>query len=242
MFSPDGRTLAIWSDDEPLRLWELVSSQLRVEVAGHVGRVQSVAFSASGQLMATSSADTTALVWDLWALPLVGETGKEPDLDALWTALGSPDARAAHRAVARLQRTGARAVVALVDRLKPPKAPPVQKLIADLADNSFQVRERATVTLTAIAPLIQDLLAKAMAAASSEEVRRRLHRILDTLKTDDPIRGNGRLRSLRLLEALEGIATPEARQALEVLAHGTPGAELTTEALAALKRLGARGQ
>jgi len=241
-FSPDGRMLANYSDEEPLRLWELLSGKLRVEVTAHAGRVVSLAFSGDGRLMATASADTTALLWDLWALPLVGELAKKPDLETLWSDLASPDAKAAYRAIARWQQMGARAAVALATRLKPANMPPVQKLLADLGDDKFRVRERATVELAALAPGIQDDLAKALATTDSPEVRRRLQRILDTLRTDDPTRGNVRLRSLRVLEVLEGIATPEARQALEALARGTPGTEVTIEALAALKRMGPGGR
>ena len=46
------------------------------------------------------------------------------------------------------------------------------------------------------------------------------------------------LRSLRAIEALEHIETPEARDLLRKLAAGAPGARLTREAQAALDRLG----
>src|SRR5262249_34710983 len=54
------------------------------------------------------------------------------------------------------------------------------------------------------------------------------------------VRGVSRaeVRLLRALEALEGIATPEARALLEVLAKGDPEAVATVESRAALERLG----
>ncbi len=48
------------------------------------------------------------------------------------------------------------------------------------------------------------------------------------------------LRALRVVEVLEHIATPDARQVLEYLAKGTTTALLKREARAALARLGAR--
>jgi hypothetical protein len=47
-------------------------------------------------------------------------------------------------------------------------------------------------------------------------------------------------RALRCVEALEHIGSEGARQALEGLARGAPGAPLTLEAKAALRRLGGR--
>ena len=44
------------------------------------------------------------------------------------------------------------------------------------------------------------------------------------------------LRAFRAVEVLERIGTPEARQVLQALAAGAPGALLTTSAQAALKR------
>jgi hypothetical protein len=45
------------------------------------------------------------------------------------------------------------------------------------------------------------------------------------------------LRSLRAIEVLEHLATPEARQVLQKLAEGAPNVRLTREAKAALARL-----
>jgi hypothetical protein len=47
-----------------------------------------------------------------------------------------------------------------------------------------------------------------------------------------------RLRVLRSLEVLERIGSSEARQVIQILAGGAPGAQLTREAKAALRRLG----
>ena len=52
----------------------------------------------------------------------------------------------------------------------------------------------------------------------------------------------GRLRSLRILEVLEGIGTPEARKLLDGIAGGVPGGEVTFEAHAALERLASRSK
>jgi hypothetical protein len=46
------------------------------------------------------------------------------------------------------------------------------------------------------------------------------------------------LRSARVVEALEAIRTPAAKELLKTLAGGAPDARLTRDALAALKRSG----
>src|SRR5439155_25167468 len=119
-FSPDGRMLAIWTGDEPtVRCVEIASGQVRLETTGHLEMVLTVDFSAGGRHLATGGTDTTALLWDLCALALAGDTAKNVDLERLWSELAAPDARIAHRAVVQLQQLGPRAVTLLADRLKP---------------------------------------------------------------------------------------------------------------------------
>ena len=76
---------------------------------------------------------------------------------------------------------------------------------------------------------------KRLAKAESVEVRQRAQNFLDrfdsaTLKPD-------RLRQMRAVELLEGIATPAARDVLSELAKGAAEAPLSREAAAALERL-----
>jgi hypothetical protein len=59
-------------------------------------------------------------------------------------------------------------------------------------------------------------------------------------KLEGPVASAETLRSIRAVEALEHIATPEARDLLDRLAAGAPEARLTREAKAALERLGRR--
>jgi hypothetical protein len=81
-------------------------------------------------------------------------------------------------------------------------------------------------------------LRKALAAGPSAEVTRRLERLLLNLRSTEP--AGERLRTLRALQVVELMGTPEARQFLEALAKGEADAWLTGEARAALQRLDRR--
>jgi hypothetical protein len=115
------------------------------------------------------------------------------------------------------------------------------RLLADLDDDSFDVREKATAELKRAAESVEGAVRKEMARTKSEEVRHRLEDVL--AEVDRTVAAPGR-RALpsRALLVLEQAGTPEARQALEKLAAGAPGAWLTQEAKAALARLARRAE
>jgi sugar lactone lactonase YvrE len=239
-FSPDGRTLATLGDDKPVRLWEVSTGQLRLEIAGHRGDINCLAFSPDGRLLATGSRDKTVLLWDLRGLPLIQEKTKNSAFEQLWIDLASDDAKAALRVVCRLQGGGDKAVASLAERLKPGIGKVPQELIAQLDDEEFRVRERASRELFALGRDVEPALAKALLATTSAEVRARIRSIQERLNKGEG-KATSRLRSLRILEVLEDIGTPAARKLLEAVAGGAD-AEVTLEAQAALKRLAERSK
>jgi hypothetical protein len=179
------------------------------------------------------------LIWDVW--DAAGGARPKPSaarLEALWADLGSADARQGFRALRALAATPEPAVALLRDKLSStPQADPRQlaRLIEELDDDSFAVRERATEELERPGCEAEPALRKKLAQRPSPEVRRRIEAILTKLE-ERAVSGKS-LRLLRGLEALEGIGTPEARQALEKLAAGPADAWLTQEAKASLARL-----
>jgi WD40 repeat protein len=63
-FCPDGLPLASVSEDQTLKLWDMVTGQELLTLRGHTGPVFSVAFSPDGRLIGSSGDDRTVNVWD----------------------------------------------------------------------------------------------------------------------------------------------------------------------------------
>jgi hypothetical protein len=111
-------------------------------------------------------------------------------------------------------------------------------LLAKLDHDDFAVRQQATEDLAKLGRLAETALRRALDNQPSAEAQLRLKQLLAKL---DQKQQSGRapesLLTLRVVEVLEGMGTPEARQFLDTLAKGVPEAELTLEAKAALERL-----
>src|SRR5262249_26988208 len=111
------------------------------------------------------------------------------------------------------------------------------RLVADLDAEEFAVREKATEELEALGEAAMEACRKALQGNLSAESRRRLERVLSKQIREVGRPSPERLRLLRALEILERARTAVARQLLETLAQGAPGARLTREAQGALDRL-----
>jgi hypothetical protein len=235
-FSRDGRTLASGSYDSTARLWELATGKELARFTGHREWVWSVALSPDGRTLATAGKDGSALLWNVFP-PVKGP----PDLDGLWADLAGDDAPAAHRAVGALADVPGRSVPFLAARLQPVAAPGemdpkrTARLIEELDDDEFTVRERATQELEDLGSEVEAALRRALARDPSAEVQRRLEGLLEKLR--QPVVSPERRRLARALRVLEQAGTPEARRVLDRLARGHPAAWLTQEARDARDRL-----
>ncbi|MGB9181899.1 MAG: hypothetical protein WCB68_21900 [Pyrinomonadaceae bacterium] len=66
-FSPDGKHVVTWSQDNNARVWDWQTESGRRKpllLSGHRGRILDVSFNADGSLIVTASADRTARVWN----------------------------------------------------------------------------------------------------------------------------------------------------------------------------------
>jgi HEAT repeat protein len=243
VFSPDGRLIASIADEDTVRLWEVATGKEVARLAGHRGRVESLAFSPDGKTLVSGSADTTLLFWDLASVvPQRKRTSEKlgPErLRGLWGDLASPEAAPAYRAI--------RALLAHPDEAAPflhqclpknngdrPEPRVVARLIGDLDNDSFDVREKASAELALLGDRARPALQKALEGEFSPETRRRLTQLVE--KLEGRRAELEKLRVLRAVEALEAMGTPKARDVLRDLRERGEG-NVTKEAEAALGRL-----
>jgi WD40 repeat protein len=244
-FSPDCKTLAWAGWNEPtVHLVEVATGQERHRFVGQTGRVLALSFTADGTMLISGSADTTAIVWDLTGLlhgtQAPGKSLTAADLDACWAALAGDDAPGAYRTVQKLAAAPREAIPYLQSHLHAVPAVDEKRanqLIADLDSDDFRTREKATKELETMEEGVLGLYRKALEGQPSLETRRRLQALME--KQARPWRNPSpeRVRTMRALEVLERVGTPEACRVLETLARGAPAARFTEEARKALERL-----
>jgi hypothetical protein len=155
--------------------------------------------------------------------------------------LASSDASKAFRAVVELEASPKPAASILAEHVKPVPAPDANQLrkwIADLDNDRFEAREKASEALGLLRELARPALEEAR-NSKSPEVRRRVEELLSRLKPDANLSDED-LRRLRAIEILENTNTPEARHLLRALSRGAEGAWLTREANKALESLETR--
>jgi hypothetical protein len=201
-------------------------------------------FSPDSKTLATGHADSTILVWDLTPEIDRRETSVPPPdpgrLKALWTTLADSDGRKAHAAIWDFITLRQGAVSFLSERLSPAKPVAPERLkqwLADLDNDEYERRETASRELGKLEEQAEPALRQALKTNLSEERRRRVE---DLLSASFLVRSPEKLRSLRAVEVLEKIETPEACGVIKGLATGAPEARLTQEAKASLERLASR--
>jgi RNA polymerase sigma factor (sigma-70 family) len=232
-FSPDGKWLASAGSDTIVTVWEAATGKEVLRLAGHDAAVSSLAFSPDGRKLFSYGADGQGYLWGLKPKPAAGRQATRKEL---WTNLAGTDASQAHRAVRTLSEDPG-SVEFLRQHLVPAARPDgarVAKLIADLDNDDFDVREEGGRGLEQLEALAEAPLREALARRLPPEAQRRAEALLGALSAGV---APTVLRAGRAVAALEYIATPEARQLLETLAKGVPEARLTQEAKAALERL-----
>ncbi len=248
--APDGRRVVtslyggsrvVTARTQTLEFWDAFTGKSLGRRAGHVGLVGCAAWAPDGKLVVTGSDDTSALVWD--TASLVCREGPARDLapervEALWGELKGPDAARAGKAIEELVRAPRQVVALLTQHLKPvPRvaADRIVRLVRELDDKAFRVRDRAAAELHGLGEVGERALRAALKGGVPLEARRRMERVLERMANEPPPAEV--VRAVRAVEVLERIGGREATALLETLSAGEPQARPTREARAALRRL-----
>jgi WD40 repeat protein len=239
-FSPDGRTLLTGGGDNTVTLWETATGKERLRLTGHKSAVYAVAFSPDGRTVASGDATRTITFWDTAGTPAKPAA---KDLKPLWDTLQGADGIKTHEAIWVLRQAPEVAVSFLREKLRPrqvvlPDPRRVARLIDDLNHPKYIMRKKATEELEKLGKLAEKALRRALEKPPTLEVRMRLERLLDRLADRDL--SPDQIQAVRALEALEYVATPAARKALDALARQDTDTWLQGEAKGVLERLARR--
>ncbi len=239
-FAPDGRTLV--SAGNSVRFWEVATGQQVLVFNADWTGMNSVTFSPDGKSAASGTDAGTILIWDVTGLHHAAKRPppvlQKDELEKLWQVLAGEDAPAAHRAVWLLASMPEEAVSFLASQLRPiaPVSPErFALLLAELEDERFRVRQRASQALEAAGEQAIPPLRAALVGRPSLELQRRVSKLLKTL--DPLVLSPDRLRQVRAVATLEYAATAEARRVLQALAKGAVNTLQTQYATSALARL-----
>jgi WD40 repeat protein len=239
--SSDGRSVFCAGSDGVIHIYETATGKIRRSLSGHRDHVSALAVTGDGRRLMSGSHDQTALVWDIsltgFAPKNAGALGSD-DAAKHWRKLLDSDAKAAYEAMALLASQPKTTVELIRAEIKPATGVPddaaLDRLLAELNDGKFAVREDASRKL--------DRLGEAAVAGmrsrlekASPEARRRIVAFLD--KHDTGKLTPEQLREIRALEILEQLNTPESRAVMSELAKGAASARLTQSASTSLARM-----
>jgi WD40 repeat protein len=234
-FSPDGRLLAA-ANLKRIKLWEVATRRELPGFEGHRGPITSVAFTPDGKALVSASEDSTALIWDLGALP----PPREDEGKFEWNDLHQADRLRAYAAFCRLRAAPNEALALLKANLQPvapARAERLADLIKKLDDDNVKVRDQATQELKDLGLGAEKALREAARNKRSLEAAKRLEQLLAELDA-----GASWQRTLIGLKLLEELPPAKVREFLEILARGDADALLTREATAMLQRAREREQ
>lgn len=225
-----------WAEASDIQVWDVVAGRRLAIWKGADADRACIALAPDGQRLATGHPDGTILLWDVPLLTAKNQRLEAKELDALWTDLADTDAAKAWRAVWRLSDAPNDSLAFLRARVKPYPTAPAEttgKLLADLDNDGFVVREEAAKQLKELGLQAEPALRAALKAKPSLEQRKRIEPLLTALAEKPEKLSPEDLRQMRALIVLEHIGTPEARRILEEVAKGPSSARLTRQAQAA---------
>jgi WD40 repeat protein len=151
-FSPDGR-LFVTTDNTVVYLWEVATRKEVRRLEGHRGDVRSVSFSLNGRRLATSSGDSTCLIWDVGRVVDAQQPLAKPatakQIAAWWDDLLSAEPRTAYAAIWRLSEAARDVIPFLNERLRPvtkEHANQIAAYVTEATSSRYGTKLRASCT------------------------------------------------------------------------------------------------
>jgi RNA polymerase sigma factor (sigma-70 family) len=246
VFTPDGRYL-IATDAAAIHVFDVLhqsevaqyaNTQSTPSMSGGDFSASALCVSPDGRTLASGHPDTTILLWNLpQPSKQKAKSLTAAEANQAWTTLAGSDAQRARRVMSDLILSLDQTIAFVKAKLKPvTDAQPerIKALIAGLDAREFDQREAAHRALIQLNGLAEPEIQEALKRSPSAEAQRRLNQILLNSPSTLP---PAELQSIRALQVLEQIASPEAKQLLRSLAGGVPAASLTRRAKEALERL-----
>jgi hypothetical protein len=249
-FTPDGKTLLRLTIPETLRgepgsariEWIEVATAGIYRMLDLPNPISAIALSPDGRLLAGALDDSRqVLLWEV-SPPASTEPQNNADLKQAVDLLATDDALTGRKAMATLIAAGDRSVAMLAPHLKPvPRSVPsdedIQRLIQDLDDEEFPIREKASSELQGLGSRAVPALKAELEMSPSREVTLRIQLLLKPSSAPLKAVSGESLRRLRAFEILEKIGTPEAQDVLKRLAEDSESSPDRTDARLALKRI-----
>ncbi len=248
-FVPDGHCVVV-ATDEGVRFFEPISGrELLGRLDGGQGAIKSLALKRDGTLLATGGADGTVLLWDVQRVlhnGMVAHDGQMPLLPEQrlihWSDLASTDPATSYSASSAFFDGGKGSVTYFRDRLltheKPFSNAEQQRLLKQLANPDYKERAKAFNALKTLGRAAEPMLREAFRTEKDEIMHIRLRAFLSELELDGIITPkDDRVREMRVVQLLELMDTPQARELLNDLAQKGASEQLRKDAGEALQRL-----
>ena len=208
-FSPDGRMVALGTDDGKIALWDLFFKVSVANLSSRQGGICSVKFSHDGKLLASASKEGSVVVWDVaqWTRQ---DAPKATQLalaaaPKLWKRLADSDAATAYDAILWLRRNSQAAFDGLDTHLQPvPRGAfkDMAKWIAALDSDRFKDRQQAMSKLEDCGEAAVPALESVLAGQPTLETRQRVTMLLNKRE------GEGLPLDLKRVRAVRMLGTP----------------------------------
>jgi WD40 repeat protein len=237
-FAPEGRALVAGGEQGNVSLWDAPSGQKLGQQRYAGERIGCLVFSPDGKRLGIGTNTNAPHIWEVPSRMPSGLDAEDPDadLEVCWADLSRMDSAKAYRAQQQLAGARRRAMD-ILQRIRPAVAPQHARIAAGIANLDLanrDLRQEAAADLASLGAAAEEQLWVTLWDPPSHRVGVWVEELLDKLPEHEY------LRSLRTVRVLEQIGDSEARQILEHLSQGAPGARVTEESRAALQRLTSR--